>query len=173
MRWKGETWNRRKNGEIYPERLSISAVLDQGGIVTHHVASLIDITVSKAASDEIKRLAFFDPLTRLPNRRLLLDRLGQVLAASVMSVRFGALMFSDLDNIKTPNDTLGHSIGDLLQQVAQRLQSCLRQGDTVARLGGDEFVLLIEGLSGFGAEAAKQIETLAAKIHADPPQASR
>ena len=163
--WEGEIWNRRKSGEIYPERLNIAAVVDRDGSVSHYVASLTDITVSKAASDEIKNLAFYDPLTRLPNRRLLLDRLRQVLAASAGSGRYGALMFIDLDNFKTLNDTLGHNMGDLLlMQVAQRLQGCLRQGDTVARLGGDEFVVLIESLSGHAVEAATQIETLAAKI---------
>jgi diguanylate cyclase (GGDEF)-like protein/PAS domain S-box-containing protein len=163
--WEGEIWNRRKNGEVYPERLNIAAVIDQDGSVSHYVASLTDITVSKAASDEIKNLAFYDPLTRLPNRRLLLDRLRQVLAASAGSGRYGALMFIDLDNFKTLNDTLGHNMGDLLlQQVAQRLQGCLRQGDTVARLGGDEFVVLVDSLSGHAPEAAGQTETLASKI---------
>jgi diguanylate cyclase (GGDEF)-like protein/PAS domain S-box-containing protein len=163
--WEGEIWNRRKNGEVYPERLNIAAVVDRDGSVSHYVASLTDITVSKAASDEIKNLAFYDPLTRLPNRRLLLDRLRQVLASSAGSGRYGALMFIDLDNFKTLNDTLGHNMGDLLlQQVAQRLEGCLRQGDTVARLGGDEFVVLVDGLSGHAVEAAAQTETLAAKI---------
>jgi diguanylate cyclase (GGDEF)-like protein/PAS domain S-box-containing protein len=163
--WEGEIWNRRKNGEVYPELLGITAVKDPGGNVSHYVASLTDITVSKAASDEIKNLAFYDPLTGLPNRRLLLDRLRQVLAAGAGSGRAGALMFIDLDHFKKLNDTLGHNMGDLLlQQVAGRLQGCLRQGDTVARLGGDEFVVLVEGLSGQAAEAAAQTETLAAKI---------
>ena len=163
--WEGEIWNRRKNGEIYPERLHIAAVKDQGGLTTHYVAALTDVTLSKAASDEIKSLAFYDPLTRLPNRRLLMDRLRQVLAASAISGKFGALMFIDLDNFKTLNDTLGHNTGDLLlQQVAQRLQACLRQADTVARLGGDEFVVLVEGMSGHPLEAAAQTEALAGKI---------
>ena len=163
--WEGEIWNRRKNGEVYPERLNVATVRDDDGSVTHYVASLSDITVSKAASDEIKSLAFFDPLTRLPNRRLLHDRLKQVLSASAASGKYGALMFIDLDNFKMLNDTLGHNIGDLLlQQVAQRLQACLRQGDTVARLGGDEFVVLVEGLSGHALEAAAQTEALSAKI---------
>ncbi|MRV70401.1 EAL domain-containing protein [Duganella sp. FT92W] len=163
--WEGEIWNRRKNGEVYPERLSIAAVADGADRVTHYVASLSDITVSKAANDEIKSLAFFDPLTRLPNRRLLLDRLRQALAASAANGRYGALMFIDLDNFKTLNDTLGHNIGDLLlQQAAGRLHGSLRQGDTVARLGGDEFVVLVEGMSGHVREAAAQTETLAGKI---------
>ncbi|NRR29407.1 EAL domain-containing protein [Oxalobacteraceae bacterium] len=163
--WEGEIWNRRKNGEVYPERLAISTVLDDARRVTHYVASLSDITVSKAANDEILRLAFYDPLTRLPNRRLLLDRLRQALAACALNGHYGALMFIDLDDFKTLNDTLGHNVGDLLlQQVALRLQDCLRQGDTVARLGGDEFVVLIEGMSSHGADAVAQAELLSAKI---------
>ncbi len=163
--WDGEIWNRRKNGEVYPQRLSIAAVKGHHGEITHYVASLTDITVSKAASDEIKYLAFYDPLTRLPNRRLLLERLRQVLAAGVGSGRYSVLMFIDLDNFKTLNDTLGHNMGDLLlQQVAHRLEGCLRQGDTVARLGGDEFVVLVDGLSRQAVDAARQTETLTTKI---------
>lgn len=161
--WEGEIWNRRKNGEVYPQRLSIAAVKGHNGEISHYVASITDITVSKAASDEVKYLAFYDPLTRLPNRRLLLDRLRQVLAAG--SGRYSVLMFIDLDNFKTLNDTLGHNIGDLLlQQVARRLEGCLRQTDTVARLGGDEFVVMVDGLSRHAADAARQTETLTAKI---------
>ncbi|OEZ63740.1 bifunctional diguanylate cyclase/phosphodiesterase [Duganella sp. HH105] len=163
--WEGEIWNRRKNGEIYPERLHIAAVRDEDGRTTHYVAALTDITLSKAANDEIKNLAFYDPLTRLPNRRLLMDRLRQVLAASALSGSYGALMFIDLDNFKTLNDTLGHNTGDLLlQQVAARLRACLRQADTVARLGGDEFVVLIDGMSRHALEAAAQTEALGSKI---------
>ena len=93
-----------------------------------------------AAEEKIQYLAFYDSLTDLPNRRLLLDRLQQALASCMRSGREGALLFIDLDNFKNINDTLGHDIGDaLLQQVAQRLESCIREGDTVARLGGDEF----------------------------------
>jgi diguanylate cyclase (GGDEF)-like protein/PAS domain S-box-containing protein len=164
-RWQGEIWNRRKNGEVYPELLNIAAVRDAGGKVTHYVASLNDITLSKAASDQIKNLAFYDPLTHLPNRRMLLERLAQALPAAGTGGHHGALMIIDLDNFKTINDTLGHSTGDLLlQQVAARLHACLRQGDTVARLGGDEFVVLVEGLSGQAREAAAQGEALAGKI---------
>jgi diguanylate cyclase (GGDEF)-like protein/PAS domain S-box-containing protein len=170
--WEGEIWNRRKNGEVYPERLNISAVQDEDGTVTHYVASLSDITMSKAAGEEIKRLIYYDPLTRLPNRRLLLDRLRQALEASAVSGRSGALLFLDLDNFKALNDTLGHNSGDLLlQQVAGRLQACLRVGDTVARLGGDEFVILIEPLSANLRDAATQTEALANNILAalNPP----
>jgi diguanylate cyclase (GGDEF)-like protein/PAS domain S-box-containing protein len=164
--WKGEIWNRRKNGEVYPERLSITAVKDEYGAVMNYVASLADITQHKAAEEEIKTLAFFDPLTRLPNRRLLLDRLQQALVSSVRSNRSGAILFIDLDNFKNLNDTLGHDIGDLLlQQVAERLQSCVREGDTVARIGGDEFVVMLEDLSSEPIEAAAQTETIGWKIN--------
>jgi len=163
--WQGEIWNRRKNGEIYPEHLSIAAVRDENGKICNYVGALTDITLSKAASDEIRNLAFFDPLTRLPNRRMLLERLRQVLAASHLHDSYGALVFIDLDNFKTLNDTLGHNVGDmLLKQVGERLQSCIRQGDTVARLGGDEFVVLLERMSSDPLEAAAQTEALCSKI---------
>ncbi len=163
--WEGEIWNRRKNGEIYPEHLTITAVIVADGIVTHYVATLTDITLSKAAADEIERLAFYDPLTGLPNRQLLRDRLIAALASSHRSGRKGALLFIDLDNFKTLNDTLGHDMGDLLlRQVAQRLEFCVREGDTVARLGGDEFVLLLEDLSEQVLEAAAQTEVIGNKI---------
>ena len=163
--WQGEVWNRRKNGEVYPEWLTITAVKGSNGEVTHYVATLSDITLRKAAEDEIKHLAFYDPLTRLPNRRLLLDRLHQALASAGRSRREGALLFIDLDNFKTLNDTLGHDVGDiLLQQVGQRISACIREGDTVARLGGDEFVVMLEDLSSNLQEAAAQTETVAGKI---------
>lgn len=163
--WEGEIWNRRKNGEIYPEHLSIAAVRDESGKISNYVAALTDITLSKAASDEIRNLAFYDPLTRLPNRRTLLERLHQVLAASHTHDSYGALIFIDLDNFKTLNDTLGHNIGDtLLQQVSARLQACIRHGDTVARLGGDEFVVLLERMSSDAHVAAAQAEALGGKI---------
>jgi diguanylate cyclase (GGDEF)-like protein len=119
----------------------------------------------KAAEDEIRNLAFFDPLTQLPNRRLLIDRLAKVLAASNRSGKQIALLFIDLDNFKTLNDNLGHHVGDqLLQQVTARLLACIRQGDTVARLGGDEFVVLLEDLSATPVEAAKQAEVVGRQI---------
>ncbi|TRW89998.1 bifunctional diguanylate cyclase/phosphodiesterase [Candidatus Methylobacter oryzae] len=163
--WEGEIWNQRKNGEIYPEYLIITAVKNKDDVVTNYVATLIDITLNKKAEDEIQRLAFYDPLTNLPNRRLLLDRLNLALASSHRSGRTGALLFIDLDNFKTLNDTLGHDMGDLmLQQVAERLSSCIREGDTVARLGGDEFVVMLEGLSTQAVEAAAQTEMIGEKI---------
>lgn len=163
--WEGEIWNRRKSGEIYPEHISITVVKDINGIVTNYVASFIDITLRKEAEERIQHLAFYDSLTELPNRRLLLDRLQQALASIERSEKQGALLFIDLDNFKILNDTLGHDIGDLLlQQVAQRLVSCVREGDTVARLGGDEFVVMLEDLSGKDREAAEQTGVVAEKI---------
>jgi diguanylate cyclase (GGDEF)-like protein/PAS domain S-box-containing protein len=163
--WEGEIWNRRKNGEIYPQSLTVTAVKDSNGHVTNYVATLNDITLRMAAAEEIQTLAFYDPLTKLPNRRLLLDRLRQALAASVRSGKEGALLFIDLDNFKTLNDTLGHDIGDLLlQQVAARLTSCVREDDTVARLGGDEFVIVLEDLSEQALDAARQAEVVGDKI---------
>ncbi len=163
--WKGEIWNRRKNGEVYPEYLTITAVKNPRGVVTNYVATLTDITLRKNSEEEIKHLAFFDPLTRLPNRRLLTDRLQQALSSSARSGHAGALLFIDLDNFKTLNDTLGHGVGDvLLQQVAQRLASCVREGDTVARIGGDEFVVMLEDLSSLDVDAATQTETVGGKI---------
>jgi diguanylate cyclase (GGDEF)-like protein/PAS domain S-box-containing protein len=163
--WRGEIWNRRKNGEVYPEWLTITAVKDEVEKVTNFVATLTDITYRKVAEEEIRTLAFYDPLTGLPNRRLLLDRLKQAIASSVRSARYGALLFIDLDNFKDLNDNLGHHIGDLLlQQVAQRLSTSIREGDTVARLGGDEFVVMLEDLSASAQEAATQTEAVGEKI---------
>ena len=165
--WEGEIWNRRKNGEVYPEYLNITAVKDND-ITTNYVATLTDITERKQAADEIEHLAFYDSLTHLPNRRLLLDRLKRALIASERSGRDGALLFLDLDHFKTLNDSLGHAIGDLLLlQVAERLTDCLRGSDTVARLarlGGDEFVVLLEDLSNLALEAAAQTKVVGEKI---------
>jgi diguanylate cyclase (GGDEF)-like protein/PAS domain S-box-containing protein len=124
-----------------------------------------DITERKLLDLQIQSLAFFDPLTQLPNRRMLMDRLTQTLVAATRHPRQGALLFMDLDNFKTLNDTYGHAQGDmLLQQVAQRLKACVREGDTVARLGGDEFVVMLDGLSDHPPEAAAQTEAVAEKI---------
>jgi diguanylate cyclase (GGDEF)-like protein/PAS domain S-box-containing protein len=159
--WQGEIWNRRKSGEIYPQWLTISAVPGPGGGITHYVGTMSDITQRKAAEEEIRELAFFDPLTRLPNRRLLLDRLQQALATARRQGRCGALFYIDLDDFKTLNDTLGHDQGDrLLQLVARRLSARIRESDTLARLGGDEFVVMVEQLSANPVEAASQAETL-------------
>jgi diguanylate cyclase (GGDEF)-like protein/PAS domain S-box-containing protein len=163
--WYGEVWDRRKNGEIFPKWQTITAVRGADTTTTHYVAAFTDISENKAAEAEIASLAFFDPLTQLPNRRLLLDRLQHALASSDRRQRNAALMFIDLDNFKTLNDTLGHDKGDLLlQQVAKRLSDCIREGDTVARIGGDEFVLILEGLSTNLSEAAIQGEQIGEKI---------
>ena len=163
--WGGEIWDRRKNGEIFPEYLSITAVKDKAGITTNYVATLADLTQRKADENRIEHLALFDHLTQLPNRRLLIDRLRKALSASARSGQEGAILFIDLDNFKNLNDTLGHDKGDLLlQQVAQRLLACVRDQDTVARLGGDEFVVMLEDLSKFPIEAAAQIESVGEKI---------
>lgn len=163
--WQGEIWNRRKNGEIFPEWLTISAVRDGDGVVTHYVSALTDMSAHKAAQEEIRHLAFYDALTGLPNRRLLHDRLRVAIASSGRTERQGALLFIDLDNFKTLNDTLGHDMGDrLLQQVGLRLSSCVREGDTVARLGGDEFVVMLENLGERPEEAAGQSRIVGEKI---------
>jgi diguanylate cyclase (GGDEF)-like protein/PAS domain S-box-containing protein len=146
--WHGEIWNRRKNGMIVAEWLTISAVTAPDGSITHYVGTFSDITENKDAVAEIHRLAYYDPLTHLPNRRLLQDRLGQELAAATRNRLFGAILFLDLDNFKTLNDTRGHDAGDqLLVEVARRLRAAVREGDIVGRLGGDEFVVLLEDLS--------------------------
>jgi diguanylate cyclase (GGDEF)-like protein/PAS domain S-box-containing protein len=163
--WSGELWNKRKNGEKYAERLLITVVRNTDGQITHYVGTFSDITQNKAAADEIHQLAFYDTLTHLPNRWLLLDRLHQALITSENSGKLGAVLYIDLDDFKTLNDTLGHDFGDmLLQEVAERLQSCVRDSDTVARLGGDEFVVLLTELSELPDEAKTQAELIANKI---------
>lgn len=163
--WRGEVWDKRKNGEIFPKLLIITAVKNSNGFITHYVGQHIDITERKAAEEKIHNLAFYDPLTQLPNRRLLMDRLQHALAASARSGRMGALLFIDLDNFKTLNDTLGHETGDLLlKQVAHRLAICVRGGDTVSRLGGDEFVLILENMNDQSIDAASHAENISDKI---------
>lgn len=153
--WQGEIWNRRKNGMIDAEWVTISAVTNPDGKITHYVGTFSDITENKDAVAEIHRLAYYDPLTHLPNRRLLQDRLSQELAASIRNSLHGAILFLDLDNFKSLNDTRGHDAGDqLLVEVARRLRAEIREGDVVGRLGGDEFVVLLENLSAEADEAA-------------------
>jgi diguanylate cyclase (GGDEF)-like protein/PAS domain S-box-containing protein len=163
--WQGEVWNRRRNGEIFPAWAIITAVRDDLDRITHYVTSFTDTSKIKASEEEIRSLAFYDPLTRLPNRRLLLDRLRQALAASLRNRRPGALLVIDLDNFKTVNDTLGHLLGDqLLQQVTRRFEACLRDGDTLARPGGDEFVVILEDLQEDSAHAALEAEAFAHRL---------
>jgi diguanylate cyclase (GGDEF)-like protein/PAS domain S-box-containing protein len=146
--WQGEIWNRRKNGEVYPEWLNITAVTDENGRVTNYVASFSDITERKMAENEIQHLAFYDPLTQLPNRRLLQERLKHGIDVERREGKQLALLMLDLDRFKAVNDSLGHQAGDeLLRQVANRITKRLRDVDMVARLGGDEFIVLLEDIS--------------------------
>lgn len=146
--WQGEIWNRRKDGEIYPEWLTISTVLGELGEVVNYVAVFTDISTRKQTEDRLRYLATHDPLTNLPNRELLLDRLNHVLARCIRNQQLAGVMLLDLDNFKTINDTFGHSHGDLvLQAVSARLVGCLRKSDTVARLAGDEFTFILEDIS--------------------------
>lgn len=163
--WRGEVWDRRKNGEIYPKWLNISAVTGEDGEVQNYIGAFNDLSENKEARDAIHRLAFYDPLTDLPNRRLLRDRLDLALSNCSRNLHYCAILMIDLDNFKRINDTRGHAIGDLLLvEVAQRLKTCVREGDTVARLGGDEFVIMLEYLSKDASQAALQAETVSRKI---------
>ena len=163
--WQGEIWNRRKNGAIYPEWLTITVVKDEHDNLANYVAAFSDTSHNKQAEAEIHTLAFYDPLTELPNRRLLMDRLSHNLATSQRNHRSGAVLLIDLDHFKELNDTKGHGVGDLLLiEVAKRLRSCLRADDTVARLGGDEFVVILSDLGLDSEHAAVQAELIAEKI---------
>ncbi|ATX81092.1 PAS domain S-box-containing protein/diguanylate cyclase (GGDEF) domain-containing protein [Mariprofundus ferrinatatus] len=145
--WQGEIWDRRKNGEIFPKWATISSVTDERGRLVNYVSMFSDITAVKEAQEEVLRLAYYDPLTGLPNRRRLVEQLQHNLKESARSRHYGGLLFIDLDNFKIINDTLGHDQGDaLLKEVAHRLQAVLREVDTVARLGGDEFVIILHEL---------------------------
>ncbi|HEX5363016.1 MAG TPA: EAL domain-containing protein [Gallionella sp.] len=163
--WSGEMWDQRKDGSAYPKWLTITSVRNDKNEITNYVANFMDISERKRAEDEIQRLAFYDTLTELPNRRLLMDRLIQSLLNSERSGAYGALLFMDMDNFKVLNDTQGHDVGDmLLIEVANRLRGCVRESDTVARLGGDEFVVILQGLGNSEILAANQAEDLAEKI---------
>ena len=146
--WQGEIWNRRRDGEIYPEWLTISAVRDESDRLTNYVGVFTDITRIKQGEAELERLAHYDPLTDLPNRRLLQARLGQAIAHAQRHAAQVAVLYIDLDGFKTVNDSLGHPVGDeLLLQVAERLKQRLRKEDTLGRLGGDEFLVVMDSIS--------------------------
>ena len=151
--WRGEIWDTRKNGEVYLEWLTVSAVRDHEDQVTHYVCVFSDITKVKESQDKLDHLAHHDPLTALPNRLLFHDRLQHAMVRAAREHEQLAVLFIDLDRFKNVNDTLGHHVGDeLLKQVAGALSGCLREGDTLARLGGDEFIVLLEDVDGaFGA----------------------
>ncbi|WP_409523702.1 diguanylate cyclase domain-containing protein [Nitrincola sp. MINF-07-Sa-05] len=142
--WRGEIWDKRKNGEIYPKIMSVAAVRDDHGKVLHHVSVFSDISQLKDQEEALQRLALYDSLTGVPNRRLLAERLQLAITRSRRSGKLMAVCYLDLDNFKPINDSLGHAAGDaLLVEVARRFNVILRGGDTLARLGGDEFVLLL------------------------------
>lgn len=158
--WHGEIWNRRKNGEIYPEWLSISAVNDRNGPLSHYIGIFSDITSRKQDEERMAHLAHYDALTDLPNRVLLMDRLNQLTKVSARSKTKVAVIFIDLDRFKDVNDSLGHDVGDLLlQSTGKRLSHAVREQDTVARIGGDEFVVVIQG-----AHSVDDIASVAQKL---------
>ena len=162
--WHGEIWARHKSGVEVPLWETVSVVRDEGGAITHYVSAMLDMTERKAFEARIERLAYYDELTGLPNRRLFANRMEQALALAGRHAYHGALLFVDLDHFKNINDALGHAIGDaLLAEVGRRLQRHLRRGDTVARLGGDEFVILLANL-GAAEIAAAQARTVAEKV---------
>lgn len=162
--WKGEVWNRRKSGEIYPEWLVISAVRNAQGAVDHYISIFSDITERKAREDYIRHQAEHDFLTGLPNRVLLADRFDRLTAGAKRHPQRIALLFIDLDGFKDINDRYGHRVGDtLLSAIAKRLQGALRATDTVSRLGGDEFICLLTGIGSIQA-ARKAADSILREI---------
>ncbi len=165
QQWEGEIRAKKKKGSAFTGWLNISAVPVANSVKRYFVICLYDITDRKATQDEIHRLAFFDPLTELPNRRKLNERLARVMSVIPRSHLHGALLFVDLDKFKAINDTKGHAAGDeLLIEVANRLQRSIRDGDMVARVGGDEFVVLLSDLSSHVEEASYQANLIGSKI---------
>ncbi|MGE5757627.1 MAG: diguanylate cyclase domain-containing protein [Sideroxydans sp.] len=158
--WQGEIWNRRKSGDVYPEWLSIGTVKNAHNEIINYVASFSDITKRKEAEARVEYLAHYDSLTNLPNRALFADRLQHALVAGIRNSKKSALLFLDLDRLKVVNDSLGHVAGDaLLQSVANRLKSCVRESDTLCRQGGDEFLILLPEVEG-----REDAETVARKV---------
>ncbi|WP_181376322.1 sensor domain-containing phosphodiesterase [Novimethylophilus kurashikiensis] len=163
--WSGEIERRHKRGKLLMVESHCTLVRDEQGKPVSVMAIENDITERKRAERQIHRLAFYDTLTSLPNRQLLMARLQQVLSIELRHHNRGALFFLDLDNFKILNDTLGHDMGDmLLQKVASRLSACVRESDTVARFGGDEFVILLVDLSAEATEAVNQARTIAEMV---------
>lgn len=174
--WSGEIWNKRKNGEVFPEWLILSLVRDEEGKIVNHIAIYSDITERKREEDRIQFLASHDVLTNLPNRSLLSDRLAQALAFAERNQNKVGVMFIDLDHFKNINDSLGHDVGDaLLKQVSERISQCLRRTDTIARLGGDEFVAVLPEIASeneVAYVAEKILESFAGKFVVDGHQLS-
>lgn len=163
--WNGELLDRRKNGEIYPQRITISAVKDGECKTTQYVAMFSDISEQKKTEQKIYNLAFYDALTGLPNRQLLMDRLAATQLASARNRQYGALLFLEVGNLKLLNESLGHEVGDLLlMQAAKRLKSRLRKVDTVARYGGNEYMLLLQNIGENQEQASHHATTVAQKI---------
>ena len=170
--WQGELLNRRRDGELFPAWVSITAVRSSRGKLLGHITSFRDISESKHSEERIRHLAYYDSLTGLPNRSLFLDRLQQELARAQRHGHCVALLFLDLDGFKAINDSMGHLAGDmLLKRVAERLQDCLRAEDTVARMGGDEFTVILgrlqdheAALGGASSIAEKILRSLEAAI---------
>ncbi|MDQ6950501.1 MAG: diguanylate cyclase [Mariprofundales bacterium] len=159
-RWSGEIWNKRKNGEIYPEFLIINTMRDKSGAISYYVSTFLDISEQKKLEDKLRYNANHDTLTGLPNRALLADRLTQSLTRARRVTSQVGVLFIDIDGFKLVNDNLGHDAGDaLLQQISERLCNCVRESDTVARVGGDEFVIILES-----AEEKTAILAVAEKI---------
>lgn len=158
--WEGEIWDRRKNGEVFPARLSVNVVRDKQGNINRYIGVMSDTSEQKQAQETIYFQANYDELTGLPNRRLFLDRLGQEIKKARRSSTRVALLFVDLDNFKEINDTFGHEWGDkLLHEAAQRIQACVREVDTVARLGGDEFTAVLPYV-----KSNREVDRVAQKI---------
>ncbi len=159
-KWQGEIWNKRKNGEVFAENLSIFAIKDQNNQITHFASILSDITANKAKEEKINYLAFRDSLTGLYNRAMFGDRLNLELAKAKRQGYLVAVLFIDLDEFKSVNDTHGHGVGDLLlKQIADRLLSATRETDTVARIGGDEFIVILPDI-----KEAEQIRMISEKL---------
>jgi diguanylate cyclase (GGDEF)-like protein/PAS domain S-box-containing protein len=165
--WEGEVWNRRKDGEVYAEWLSISRIADAAGAIHRLIGVFSDITAVKTQQEKLERLAHFDALTQLPNRVLLADRMAQSMAASRRSGTQLAVCYLDLDGFKPVNDSHGHEAGDLaLKEVARRLAGAMPSPDTVARIGGDEFVVLVTGIHG-APDYLSAIERISAAVSAE------
>jgi PAS domain S-box-containing protein len=147
-KWEGEIWNRRKQGDIYPERLIICELRDSAGVLTNYLGIFSDITVQAQTRERLHRLAYYDPLTGLPNRELLYEKFDTLKPFSKRHHDLLAVLFLDLDNFKQVNDTLGHMAGDqLLRETAKRVRGCVRETDFLVRLGGDEFLVLLTDCS--------------------------